>query len=518
MPLVLIIARLVLFSVFAVAGVAKLADQPACARMLGAFGVPPAFTKPFAVLLPTFELIVALALLPLAFAWYAAVAALLLLIIFLGGIAFNLSRGRTPDCNCFGQIHSAPIGSRTVIRNLVLAAVAVLIVVRGRQNAGPGVLESIRYLAVAPHITLLSEFAIVILLAIVVALVFQLLRQQGRILVRLDRLDTQLSAGVPGSPLTVAAAASSRTATGLQIGSPAPAFTLASLDGRRVSLASLLALQETVALLFTNPNCGPCSALMPDVAAWQRQHSTSLTIALISEGTVEENRAKSATHQLTHLLLQQEREVAETYHVWGTPAAVLVHADGTIGSYIAQGAEAIRTLIAQAASARPAFALPNGNSGQNGHIPKDNLAASQVKVGDSMPALDLSDLTGNHVTPEDFRGRNTLLLFWNPACGFCQQMLEDLRHWEMYRPPDAPALLLVSTGSIADNRIMGLHSRVAMDHTRRAGPAFGAHGTPMGVLIDAQGRIASDVVAGAEAVLALANAGTQRPVLPLTRN
>jgi hypothetical protein len=53
---------------------------------------------------------------------------------------------------------------------------------------------------------------------------------------------------------------------------------------------------------------------------------------------------------------------------------------------------------------------------------------------------------------------------------------------------------------------MQLHSRVAVDEALLAGPAFGAHGTPMGVLVDAQGRIASDVVAGARAVMALANA------------
>ena len=123
-----------------------------------------------------------------------------------------------------------------------------------------------------------------------------------------------------------------------------------------------------------------------------------------------------------------------------------------------------------------------------------------------MPTLDLIDLSGNKVAAADFQGRNTLLLFWNPVCGFCRQMLQDLKHWETHPPPHAPALLLVSTGSIEDNLVMQLHSRVAVDETLLAGPAFGAHGTPMGVLVDAQGRIASDVVAGARAVMALANA------------
>jgi hypothetical protein len=62
-------------------------------------------------------LVAGLALLPVATAWWGAVAALALLALFLAAIAFSFARGRRPDCHCFGQLHSAPIGSRTVIRN-----------------------------------------------------------------------------------------------------------------------------------------------------------------------------------------------------------------------------------------------------------------------------------------------------------------------------------------------------------------------------------------------------------------
>jgi hypothetical protein len=50
---------------------------------------------------------------------------------------------------------------------------------------------------------------------------------------------------------------------------------------------------------------------------------------------------------MTHVLLQQDREVAELYQVYGTPGAVLVRPDGIIGSPLAQGADAIRALVAQ---------------------------------------------------------------------------------------------------------------------------------------------------------------------------
>ena len=36
--------------------------------------------------------------------------ALVLLLLFVGGISYNVARGRSPDCHCFGQLHSAPAG------------------------------------------------------------------------------------------------------------------------------------------------------------------------------------------------------------------------------------------------------------------------------------------------------------------------------------------------------------------------------------------------------------------------
>jgi hypothetical protein len=61
--------------------------------------------------------------------------------VFVAGISFNLARGRKPDCHCFGQLHSAPVGWTTLLRNGVLAAVAGFILWEGREGAGPGALS-----------------------------------------------------------------------------------------------------------------------------------------------------------------------------------------------------------------------------------------------------------------------------------------------------------------------------------------------------------------------------------------
>jgi thiol-disulfide isomerase/thioredoxin len=240
-----------------------------------------------------------------------------------------------------------------------------------------------------------------------------------------------------------------------------------------------------VLLLFTNPNCGPCQALLPEVGRWHREHSAKLTVALVSEGTAADNRAKTAEQGLSRVLLQKKREVADVYQAWGTPAAVVIRPDGAIGSSVAQGADTIRGLVAQSAARTPAL-LP------------------AARLGDTAPQLELADLNGKTVGIAAFRGRKILLLFWNPRCGFCQRMLSDLQDWDADPPPRAPALVVVSAGTAEDSRAMGLRAPILLDPTGQAGAPFGANGTPMGILIDAKGRIASNIAAGAEAVFELA--------------
>src|SRR5919204_614853 len=56
---------------------------------------------------------------------------------------------------------------------------------------------------------------------------------------------------------------------GLPVGTPAPRFAMHDVDGVEVTLEGLLALQRPVVLVFTDPKCVVCEALMPEVAGWQ---------------------------------------------------------------------------------------------------------------------------------------------------------------------------------------------------------------------------------------------------------
>src|SRR5258707_15778863 len=120
MGIALLIARLLLTGVFFVAGLVKLADRGGSQQALRDFGVPALLANPLGVLLPLVELAVAVALIPVISGWRGAIGALVLLLLFVVGITVNLIRGRTPECPCFAQLHSSPVGGPTLLRNLIL--------------------------------------------------------------------------------------------------------------------------------------------------------------------------------------------------------------------------------------------------------------------------------------------------------------------------------------------------------------------------------------------------------------
>src|SRR5918995_3203752 len=147
MDAALLIARLVLAGVFALAGVAKLSDLEGSRKAIIEFSLPAVLASPRALLLPLAELGVAAALIPASSAWWGALGALGLLLLFVAGISLNLARGRKPDCHCFGQLYSAPAGWSTLARNGLLAAVAGFLVWQGRHGAGPSAVHWLRALS-----------------------------------------------------------------------------------------------------------------------------------------------------------------------------------------------------------------------------------------------------------------------------------------------------------------------------------------------------------------------------------
>ena len=485
--------RILLASVFLLAGLTKLADLGASRRSIAAFGVPAPLAGVLGLLLPLAELAVGLALIPVASAPAGAVGAGLLLSLFIGGIGLNLARGRRPDCHCFGQLHSTPVGWPTLARNLVLLAAAGFVFAGSRTNPPMSVLAWAGPITAVQQAAVVAGLIVLVLLGLQSILLLRLVRQQDRILERLE------APGAASAVAAVPAAAPSQTvqAPGRPIGTAAPDFALPSIDGRTVSLAALRAERKPIVLFFSDPKCGPCAALTPEFAELEEKHSHALTVAVITSGTAEANREKTQG-RLTRVALQRDREVFEAYDVVGTPTVVLVNPDGTIGSTLAQGDAEIRRLLAP-------LVLPNPDQPPSSQTaPATPAPPPQLAPLSAVPEFTLTDLDGAPFTLGTFGDRERLVLFWNPSCGYCQRMLSDLKSWEASTTGGGVPLLVISTGTSEANRALGLRSPIALDPGGFAiARTYGMQGTPSAALIDAQGRLAAEIAVGAPAIFEL---------------
>jgi thiol-disulfide isomerase/thioredoxin len=477
--LLALIARLVLAGVFVVAGGAKLVDPKGTRRAVVAFGAPERTAGALVITLPLAELAVAGLLLPASSADYGSAGAVGLLLLFSAAIAVNLARGRAPECHCFGQLHSAPASWRTLGRNGLLAGVAALALAGSLAERDRSAVAWLGRLDSAEILALTAAAVALALLAAGGAAFLSLLRSYGRVLVRLERVEAALAQS--GIELDAAAELPEQ---GLEPGSAAPPFEVFSVTGEAVSLETLLAPARPLMLLFTSPSCGPCKSLLPRAAEWQREHADELTIAFASDGAPDDVRAEAEEFELQHVLVDEDHRLYSAFQANGTPSAVVIEPEGTIGHWLASGSDWIEVLLRRALAGLERQGLP---------------------VGAEVPALTLPSLEGETVALESLRGRDTLILFWNPDCGFCRAMHDDLLAWEHSTNGHSARLVVVSSGDEERTRADGFSSLVLVDESYQAGAAFGADGTPMAVLVDADGRVASAVVAGAEAVLGLAN-------------
>jgi uncharacterized membrane protein YphA (DoxX/SURF4 family)/peroxiredoxin len=340
MMIVILFVRIALSAVFGTAGVTKLLDQRGTREAVRNFGAPEPLAPALAIILPFIELAIAAGLVFSYSLWWSAMAALLLLMLFVVAISINLARGNVHDCHCFGQLYSRPLGWSTLARNFVFAIGALFLLWQWGTGQPPGIVETLIQLNPVQWLIV----AAAIFVTAVVGLMLQ--RRQKR-----------------------NAVAASKQPHGLPLDSVAPPFELPAYDGGTRSLEQLLDYGKPVLLIFTSPNCNPCVVLFQEIKAWQHAHSERLTIALISLGTIKENFVNVARNRIGHVLLQEKREVGEKYGAFATPTAVLINTEGRIASHVAAGADEIRQLLLDNERKLPS-ASNNGNHSAHNHIHK----------------------------------------------------------------------------------------------------------------------------------------------------
>jgi thiol-disulfide isomerase/thioredoxin len=281
--------------------------------------------------------------------------------------------------------------------------------------------------------------------------------------------------------------------------------------GNAVTLEGLLAFGKPVLLLFVSPTCAPCKALLPYIRAWERDYDDQLTIALLSKGTPEENEKRIVKYGARHLLLLGTSAIDTEYQATWTPGAVIVGLDGRLATKVTYGDLGIRTLVNHAVTTGVGFGASEQRAGAMVPI---TVGKSLFKIGERAPRFALPDLDGREVQFGDLLDRRgTLLLFWDPACRFCQAMKDDLQAWQRNPPPDAPALTIIAAGNFDEMRAQRgeFTATILLDDSFEVGTLYGASVTPSAVLVDSGGRMASSLGVGTRNVLALAGARPSQP-------
>jgi peroxiredoxin len=185
---------------------------------------------------------------------------------------------------------------------------------------------------------------------------WQLLRQNGRMLLRLDELEKRLDAlefaEFAGNGDDRSARFGNRSLArskikrdGLKAGTSAPDFCLPCLDGTERSLQDFRG--RRVLLVFSDPHCGPCQVLAPHLEKCHRA-LTNISVVMISRGESKENRAEAKEHRLTFpVLLQQHWEISRLYAMFVTPMAYLLDEQGVILNDVVVGVQPILKLMAE---------------------------------------------------------------------------------------------------------------------------------------------------------------------------
>lgn len=328
---IVLLARLLLAVVFVTAAVAKLSDLAALRRTIVEFGMGDLAARVGGTLLPFVELACALALLLQPTARWGAVATGLLLVVFIAGIVNALRHGRTPDCNCFGQVSSAQISWRTLARNGALLAVAALVVWKG---PGSALTAWTSNLAAA---NLVAGIAVIACALLAVAVI------------RYRTLSRQPQAATPDA-----------APPQLEVGELAPRFSLPDLDGVPVALEALCERGLPVLLVFAGQSCGPCRELLPELARWDAALGDRITFALIESDILVPEQLAEEVRSAGDILALYEggHEVAARYQIVGTPMGVAVGTDGRIASALAAGSVQIEELVRLMLTMAPAAAAP----------------------------------------------------------------------------------------------------------------------------------------------------------------
>ncbi len=138
--LALLAARLFLGAVFLMSAVPKLAAPRQFANDVQQYGIlPRPLASAFGYALPYAELTAAALLLMGFYTDWAAIGVAVMLVVFMIAVGMAMIRKLNLTCSCFGLLYRERVGWSTQIRDAILLALALFILVA--ENGGPTIAD-----------------------------------------------------------------------------------------------------------------------------------------------------------------------------------------------------------------------------------------------------------------------------------------------------------------------------------------------------------------------------------------
>src|SRR5262249_32056928 len=154
-----------------------------------------------------------------------------------------------------------------------------------------------------------------------------------------------------------------------------PEFDLSDADGESWTLDRLVKPGRHLALVSVDPSCGPCRALLPELAAWLgRNDGSPLDVVLLSQDAAA--TASEGSSNGVHVpVLAADRQTLAAYGLSGTPAVVVVGPDRRFKAGPMGGRTAVLELLDRLVAMR---GMPQG----------------QGELPEKLPALPVTDAGG----------------------------------------------------------------------------------------------------------------------------
>jgi peroxiredoxin len=406
---------------------------------------------------------------------------------------------------------------------------------------------------------------ILLLLLVLVSLwvgFYQIFKQQGRILLRLDELEQNR----PGAGAALEKPGEQAEPGGLPLHCDFPGFRIPDLAGRAVALEDFRG--KRVLLVHWNFECGFCDSIAPELArletGFERQN---IQLLLLAHGEAQSNQAGAAEHGLKcPILLIKGQEKAGPFENEGTPVAYFLEEEGRVAAPVARGADRVLALALELASPEPDASGAGLGTTQRDGLPGEpplaetpqphrlrlprfllkheiglgdlikrltsafgirpcvgcerraavlnrwmvfsGVGGSGLKAGTPAPAFQLPDLQGRTVSLEEYRGRRVLLFFSDPQCGPCDELSPHLVRLHREYANDGMSVIVVGRGNAEENRRKaqqhGFQFPVLLqDRKWKVSKEYGTLATPAAFLIGEDGVIAKDSAVGRDSILAL---------------